>query len=49
MYKRQPDAREKIRYISMKLDENERSTQIRLMKVKDLMLEETRQERLKEQ
>lgn len=44
-----PDAREKIRYISMKLDENERSTQIRLMKVKDLMLEETRQERLKEQ
>ena len=44
-----PDAREKIRYISMKLDENQRSTQIRLMKVKDLMLEETRQERLKEQ
>lgn len=44
-----PDAREKIRYISMKLDENERSTQIRLMKVKNLMLEETRQERLKEQ
>ena len=25
----------------MKLDENERSTQIRLMKVKDMMLEET--------
>ena len=25
----------------MKLDENERSSQIRLMKVKDMMLEET--------
>jgi len=35
-----PDTREKIRYITMKLDENERSTQIRLMKVKDMMLEE---------
>ena len=43
-----PDALEKIRYITMKLDENERSTQIRLMKVKDMMLEEARQERLKE-
>ena len=42
-----PDAQEKIRYITMKLDENERSTQIRLMKVKDMMLEEARQERLK--
>ncbi len=28
-------------YISMKLDENERSTQTRLMKVKDMMLEQT--------
>ena len=35
-----PELRENIRYISMKLDENERSTQIRLMKVKDMMLEE---------
>ena len=35
-----PDAQEKIRYITMKLDENERSTQIRLMKVKDMMLQE---------
>ncbi len=35
-----PDTREGIRYITMKLDENERSTQIRLMKVKDMMLEE---------
>ena len=36
-----PEAQENIRYIQMKLDENERSTQIRLMKVKDMMLEET--------
>ena len=43
-----PEMQENIRYITMKLDENERSTQIRLMKVKDMMLEEARQERLKE-
>ena len=36
-----PDAQEKIKFITMKLDENERSTQIRLMKIKDMMLEET--------
>ena len=35
-----PETREGIKYISMKLDENERSTQVRLMKVKDMMLEE---------
>lgn len=35
-----PEAQENIRYIQMKLDENERSTQIRLMKVKDMMLEQ---------
>lgn len=35
-----PAAQEKIKYITMKLDENERSSQIRLMKVKDMMLEE---------
>ncbi|MDO4477451.1 MAG: V-type ATP synthase subunit D [Lachnospiraceae bacterium] len=34
-----PETREGIKYITMKLDENERSTQIRLMKVKDMMLE----------
>ncbi len=33
-----PDTKEKIRYITMKLDENERSTQTRLMKVKDMVL-----------
>ena len=35
-----PQAQEHIKYITMKLDENERSTQIRLMKVKDMMLED---------
>ncbi len=35
-----PDMEQKIKYIVMKLDENERSTQIRLMKVKDMMLEQ---------
>ena len=35
-----PETQEGIRSITMKLDENERSTQVRLMKVKDMMLEE---------
>ncbi len=35
-----PNYQENIKYISMKLDENERSSQIRLMKVKDMMLED---------
>ncbi len=35
-----PETKEGIRYITMKLDENERSTQVRLMKVKDMMLED---------
>ena len=35
-----PRAQANIKYITMKLDENERATQIRLMKVKDMMLEE---------
>lgn len=35
-----PDYLDKIKYITMKLDENERSTQIRLMKVKDMMLKQ---------
>lgn len=33
-----PETQEGIRYITMKLDENERSTQVRLMKVKDMVL-----------
>ncbi len=36
-----PEMQENIKYITMKLDEAERSNQIRLMKVKDMMLEET--------
>ena len=35
-----PETQDNIRYITMKLDENERSSQIRLMKVKDMMLED---------
>ena len=35
-----PETQESIRYITMKLDENERSSQIRLLKVKDMMLKE---------
>lgn len=35
-----PETQKNIKYITMKLDENERTTQIRLMKVKDMMLEE---------
>ncbi|MDL2254578.1 V-type ATP synthase subunit D [Ruminococcaceae bacterium OttesenSCG-928-I18] len=38
-----PDLQETIKFITMKLDENERSNQIRLMKVKDMMLEEAHQ------
>ncbi len=35
-----PETKAGIKYITMKLDENERSTQVRLMKVKDMMLNE---------
>ena len=35
-----PNTQANIKYISMKLDENERATQIRLMKVKDMVLKE---------
>ena len=34
-----PDLKETIKFIRMKLDENERGNQTRLMKVKDMMLE----------
>ena len=33
-----PETESSIKYITMKLDENERSTQVRLMKVKDMMI-----------
>ena len=35
-----PEYKSNIRYIKMKLDENERSSQTRLLKVKDIMLNE---------
>jgi V/A-type H+-transporting ATPase subunit D len=35
-----PEMRRNIRYITMKLDENERGVQIRLMKVKSMILEQ---------
>lgn len=40
-----PDYEDTIKYISMKLDENERSSTARLMKIKDMMVEETRRKR----
>lgn len=38
-----PQMQKSIKYITMKLDENERSTQVRLMKVKDMMIKEQHQ------
>lgn len=38
-----PQYEDTIRYITMKLDENERSATTRLMKVKDMMLEQQRE------
>ena len=35
-----PNTQENIRYITMKLDENDRSTTTRLMKVKDMLLQQ---------
>ena len=43
-----PNLQETIKYIVMKLDENERSNLTRLMKVKDMMLEQARQQRILE-
>ncbi len=44
-YVKIPEMEENIRYITMKLDENERANTIRLMKVKDLILKEAIQEK----
>ena len=44
-YVKIPQMEEAIQYISMKLDENERSATIRLMKVKDMLLQEAIEER----
>ena len=43
-----PQMEQNIKFITMKLDENERSSQIRLMKVKDMMLEEAHHYKEKE-
>ena len=44
-YVKIPQMEEAIKYISMKLDENERSNTIRLMKVKDMLLQESIEEK----
>ena len=44
-YVKIPQMQESIKYISMKLDENERSNTIRLMKVKDMLLKEAIEEK----
>ena len=41
-----PQLQETIKYIRMKLEENERGNTARLMKVKDMMIEEQRQKKL---
>ena len=43
-----PQMEESIKYITMKLDENERANTIRLMKVKDMLLKEAIEERRSE-
>ena len=47
-YVKIPQMEENIKYITMKLDENERANTIRLMKVKDLLLKEAIQARREE-
>ena len=44
-YVKIPEMQANIKYITMKLDENERSNTIRLMKVKDLILKEALEEK----
>ncbi len=47
-YVKIPEMQANIKYITMKLDENERANTIRLMKVKDIILKEAIQERREE-
>ena len=47
-YVKIPEMQENIKYITMKLDENERANTIRLMKVKDMILKEAIKERREE-
>ena len=44
-YVKIPEMQESIKYITMKLDENERANTIRLMKVKDMVLKDAVEER----
>ena len=44
-YVKIPQMQQSIKYITMKLDENERSNTIRLMKVKDMILKEAMEEK----
>ena len=44
-YVKIPQMQENIKYITMKLDENERANTIRLMKVKDMLLKEAIEDR----
>lgn len=44
-YVKIPQMQESIKYISMKLDENERASTIRLMKVKDMLLKDAIEEK----
>lgn len=43
-----PELEENIKYITMKLEENENSTKVRLLKVKDMVLEKSRDFRYSE-
>ena len=47
-YVKIPEMQANIKYITMKLDENERANTIRLMKVKDMILKEAIQEKREE-
>ena len=42
-----PNTQDSIRYITMKLDENDRATTTRLMKVKDMLLQQSIEEQRK--
>ena len=44
-YVKIPEMQSNVKYITMKLDENERANTIRLMKVKDMILKETLEEK----
>ena len=43
-YVKIPEMQENIKYITMKLDENDRATTTRLMKVKDMLLQQSIEE-----